>query len=110
RPLLPSPPLRWCALLLAAASPVLRHTSPVGEHDIFIDYLSHTAFLWGSFLGGLACAARGRWNWAALFAAATFSINAFVGIWCGAVLAMAMLAGPARARPHQVAAAGLVFA
>ena len=88
---LPEIRLRLLALLIATWSPSLWGTTEVGNHGLFVDYLSHTEFAWPFLLGCLACGDRGHVRSAAVLAALTFSLNAFVGIWCCVALATGLL-------------------
>ena len=88
---LPEIRLRLPALLIATWSPSLWGETEVGNHGLFVDYLTHTEFAWPFLLGCLACGDRGHVRSAAVLAALTFSLNAFVGIWGCAALATGLL-------------------
>ena len=77
-------------------SPWLLGSSVVGEHGMFINYLTHSELTWPLIFLALGWAVRSRFMLAAAAAGLTFAVNAFVGIWL--VLATGVAATLSRPR------------
>lgn len=97
------------ALLVCSLCPWLIGASVVGGHGLWVSYFTHSEVTWGPLLAALVAALSGRWVLAAGFAGVVFSINAFVGIWLLAMLAMAFLTGGAPRVWAQLPKAALAF-
>ncbi|MDB5775198.1 MAG: hypothetical protein JWP38_1331, partial [Herbaspirillum sp.] len=78
-------------LVIAAVSPWLRGASLVGQHGLFINFFNHSEFTWPFIIAALLCTLRRRYIWAAVLAAVTVSINAFVGFWLLLMMAACVL-------------------
>lgn len=76
-----APPTILVILSCAALTPWLRGSSIVGDHGIFIDYLTHSETTWGLIFAAFAFISRARFLPASAFIGLVFSINAFIGIW-----------------------------
>lgn len=60
----------------------------VGGHDLLNEYFTHTALTWPFILMALADSQAKRFRRAAVFAGLVFLINAFVGVWLAAAMAV----------------------
>jgi hypothetical protein len=77
-------------LAVVAVTPWLTGASFFGRHGLFIHYFTHSEVTWGPLTAALVLMSRGRTVAAAGMSAVAFSINAFVGVWLVAMLAMAV--------------------
>jgi hypothetical protein len=77
------------AALVLAATPMLRHVTPIGKSGMLVDYFTHTEVTHGTVLGSLLLLVEGFPLLAFLLNGLTFDINAFVGVWIGVVLGVA---------------------
>lgn len=98
-----------------AISPLLDGVSPIGGHDLFLGYFTHSELATAVALTAVVSAARGRFGVAALIGGVAFDINAFVGVWTAAALAAAVLATVPRAdwkreATRRIAVSACVFA
>jgi hypothetical protein len=97
------------ALLVCSLSPWLIGASTVGGHGLWVSYFTHSEVTWGPLLAALLAALAQRWVLAAGLAGLVFAINAFVGVWLLAMLAMAFLMGGAQRAWAQLPKAALAF-
>lgn len=68
-------------VLAIAVSPWMQGSSLVGDHGMFLDYLSHSELTWPLVFVFLLQLCRGNAVWSGAAAGAMFCINAFVGVW-----------------------------
>lgn len=79
--------------LFLVSTHFLKGISPVGAHDLFIDYLSHTTLATALLLLSMLTQLRGRWLLSCALAGLAFSTNAILGIWALPVIITIRLAG-----------------
>ncbi|WP_367849296.1 hypothetical protein [Rhodoferax sp. WC2427] len=98
------------SLAAAAVTPWLISSSVVGGHGLFIGYFTHSEATWGPLVAAMVAAQLGRFTLSAFLTGIVFLINAFVGIWLAAILAMGVVMDPEK-RPdwRLLAKSSLVF-
>jgi len=80
--------------LFLVATHFLKGISPVGAHDLFIDYLSHTTLATALLLLSMLTQLRGYWLLSCALAGLAFSTNAILGIWALLIIIVIRLVGP----------------
>ncbi|MFA5923664.1 MAG: hypothetical protein WC856_20625 [Methylococcaceae bacterium] len=80
--------------LFLVATHFLKGVSPVGAHDLFIDYLSHTTLATALLLLSMLTQFRGYWLLSCALAGIAFSTNAILGIWALSIIIAIQFAGP----------------
>jgi hypothetical protein len=80
--------------LFLVATHFLKGVSPVGAHDLFIDYLSHTTLATALLLLSMLTQLRGYWLLSCTLAGLAFSTNAILGIWALSIIIVIRFAGP----------------
>gem|GEM_PF-2053968 len=84
--------LLFIATILWSSTPMFFGLSPVGHHDLFVIYFTHTALATPFTVFSMIALAKG-WNKGSFaLAGIVFNVNAFAGIWDTLALSYAFLA------------------